>query len=856
MTPGCPTADELAAVVAGAGSAATDDHLGGCPACQTRLAVLTDDPVADRARRAVVAGLIDRDSTLPGSNIHGPVPGWPGPDTRTVPGYEIGRELGRGGMGVVYLARQVRVGRQVALKLMTGNSAATDWVERFEREAVALGRVRHPNIVLVHDAGTADGHPFLAMEYIDGGSLGDKLRAGPLPVREAAAVVRDAARGVAAAHAAGVVHRDLKPSNVLLQPGPDGPVAKVSDFGLAKMADLPFDATRSGQPMGTPGYMAPEQTGLVRGAVGPGTDVYGLGAVLYEALTGLPPLREDSPLKTMMRVATADPVRPGLIRTDAPRDLETICLKCLEKGPGKRYPSAAALADDLTRFLDGRPVTARPVGMARRAGKWAARRPTAAALAAVCAAGSAAGLVGWAKYTADIRTALGAESQANTRARDALAAEQAANARTRAALDALSSEHLQSLLQARPTPTTADRKYLVGLKNLYQTLADDGGDSPEARTARVEGLIRIGAIQRKLGELAEAEGTLRKAVADAPAGVGVRGRAVRELAYVLGDKNRSADLVELVQTLRAEGEAAGPAKTAADADERAMMGLILGNALLALKRYPDAVGAYTAAVAAADAWPADPGCRERAYRAASWVGEALTGAGRPAPAEKAYRDTLPRVRAWLRDHPADVPALMVEAEVLGDLAGLVWSRGRHPEAEAYHKEAIGVLTRAADVDKTDPNPRFTLAQTRLLFGRRVRAAGRAADAEAMFRDALPGAAQLTADFPGFRRYAPLQARLQTEIAQLRLAANDPKAAADFADRAAAVVRPWLDRPEVRAEAAGLIAAALRVKAEALEKTLDPAGAAAAYRAAADLAPGAAAEELRAAADRAAGAAKK
>jgi tetratricopeptide (TPR) repeat protein len=811
VTPACPTADEIAAVVAGTGSASTDEHISACRTCQARLAALTDDPVADRARRAVAAGLVDPHSSPTEVGFRGPAsrdrrtpePGSRNPPPPLVPGYEIGREVGRGGMGVVYLARQVRIGRQVALKVMTAAVPPTDpdWAERFAREAIALGRVRHPNIVMVHDAGTA-GVPFLAMEFVDGGTLADRMAAGPLPVREAVGLVRDAALGVAAAHAAGVVHRDLKPSNVLIQHGPAGPVAKVVDFGLAKLADHSGRPTKSGQSVGTPGYMAPEQTGLADGEVGPPADVFALGAVLYQALTGLAPFRDEDPLALLTQVVSADPVRPRAVRPGIPRDVETVCLKCLEKRPRNRYPSAVELADDLSRYLDGRPVTARPAGWLRKVGVFAARRPTVVVLAAVCVAYVAVGLGAWARHTADVRAAL--------------AAEQAANARTRSALDALSSDGLQSLLQARPTPTAADRKYLTELRDLYQGSAAGGAD-------RVEGLIRVGMIQRKLGEAAEAEATLRESVAAAPAGTGGRGRAVLELAYLLRDGKRPAEVIALVEGLRAD-DRGGPAATPADAAERATLAHVLGSAFLAVGRYSDAAASFLAAMVAADGWRADPGCREKAYRAASWLGEAYVKAGRSAEAEAAYKDCLARVRAYLRDAPADRPAAVCEAETLTDLAGLAWDRQRTAEAETYHRDGLRAFARVVAADPTDPDPRYALAREGLALGRRLRGLGRTADAEGRFRDALPVAALLTAEFPGVRRYAPLHARLLTEVALVRVAA-DPAAAAEFADRAAAVARPWLARPEGRAEAAEVVGAALRVKADALEKANDPAGAA-------------------------------
>ena len=299
-----------------------------------------------------------------------------------VPGYEVVEVLGRGGVGVVYLARHLRLNRPVALKmLLTGPFAHPVERERFLREAEAVAALSHPNIVPVYDSGEYDGRPFFTMELMEGGTLSRKLNGTPLPARDAAALVAALAGAVQAAHAAGIVHRDLKPSNVLLTA--DG-TPKVADFGLARRVDGGPGLTRTGAAVGTPSYMAPEQARGDAKAVGPAADVYALGAVLYECLTGRPPFRAESALETLQQVLAQEPVPPSRLNARVPRDLETICLKCLEKGPAKRYASAESLADDLRRFERGEPIVARPPGTAERAARWVRRRP---ALAGALAAG-------------------------------------------------------------------------------------------------------------------------------------------------------------------------------------------------------------------------------------------------------------------------------------------------------------------------------------------------------------------------------------------------------------------------------------------------------------------------------------
>jgi serine/threonine-protein kinase len=311
----------------------------------------------------------------------------------SIPGYAVEALLGRGGVGVVYRARHLRLNRPVALKtLLSGAYAGRVERARFHREAEAVAALRHPNVVQVYEVGEHGGRPYFTMELMDNGSLAGRLAGTPQPAADAAALVTTLARAVEAAHAAGIVHRDLKPANVLL--AADG-TPKVSDFGLALQSggDEAFGLTLSGTRLGTPSYMAPEQAaGGSRGAVGPAADVYALGAILYELLTGRPPFRGESAAETERQVIADEPAPPRRLNTKVPRDLETICLKCLGKEPARRYATAAALADDLGRFVRGEPIAARPVGRVERGIKWVRRRPAVAA--AVATAVVAAVIVG------------------------------------------------------------------------------------------------------------------------------------------------------------------------------------------------------------------------------------------------------------------------------------------------------------------------------------------------------------------------------------------------------------------------------------------------------------------------------
>jgi eukaryotic-like serine/threonine-protein kinase len=295
-----------------------------------------------------------------------------------IPGYDVEALLGRGGMGVVYKARHRRLKRLVALKmLIAGAHAGPAEKARFQREAEAVANLRHANIVAVFDVGDHEGCPYFTMELVEGGSLAQALAGMPQTAGQAAAVLIAVSEAVQVAHDAGIVHRDLKPANILLTA--DG-APKVADFGLARHFEGAPDLTWSGVRIGTPSYMAPEQVIGKTGSIGPAADIYALGALLYEMLTGRPPFRGESATDTQRQIVYDEPVLPSRLNPKVPRDLETICLKCLSKEPQRRYTSAAALGDDLRRFEEGRPIQARPVSWGERSWRWCRRNPTGTAL--------------------------------------------------------------------------------------------------------------------------------------------------------------------------------------------------------------------------------------------------------------------------------------------------------------------------------------------------------------------------------------------------------------------------------------------------------------------------------------------
>src|SRR5262245_10805112 len=305
------------------------------------------------------------------------------PTLPRIPDYEIESILGRGGMGVVYMAKQLKLHRPVAIKmLLAGNLATKHEIARFTREAEAVAAMRHANIVQIHDIGDFQGCPYFTMEFMEGGTLAARLAGAPQPAAAAAALISTLAAAVHVAHQGGTVHRDLKPSNIFLTA--DG-IPKIGDFGLALHFEADENLTLTGTRVGTPSYMAPEQALGKASTVGPAADIYSLGAIMYEMLTGRPPFRGETASDTERQLIHEHPIPPSRLNGKVPRDLETICLKCLNKEPTRRYATAAALVDDLRRFQNGEPISARRPGPVERCSKWVRRHPALATMLASAA---------------------------------------------------------------------------------------------------------------------------------------------------------------------------------------------------------------------------------------------------------------------------------------------------------------------------------------------------------------------------------------------------------------------------------------------------------------------------------------
>jgi WD40 repeat protein/serine/threonine protein kinase len=509
-----PTDEELRALSLGKLTetelARVSAHLGDCPACCQRLDQLaSDDPLLARLQQsaasadAMLVSPAQRRSAVRALRKENEAKAvarkrlLQTEPPRRVGDYDILGEVGRGGMGVVYKAQHRGLHRLAALKMvLAGEFASSSQELRFRLEAELAARVLHPNIVQVYEIGTHECRPFLAMEWVEGGSLASRLDGKPWPPAQAAALIETLARAIHVAHSEGIVHRDLKPANILLAssatPGTvlrpptltrrasegsssDGPslarrdsvagsddpslarrvsvatidevVPKITDFGLAQPTEGGMTLTQSGFLVGTPGYMAPEQAGGKRALVGPATDIYALGVMLYQLLTGQLPFQDDSTLEVLRAVANDEPVRPRRLQPSLPRDLEAITLHCMEKEPGRRYPTAQALAEDLGRFREGKQVVARPVGALARLARACRRRPLVTSLVALLLVSLLGGALGitwkWMEASANLRQASANARQANASARQAIdekreAQFQAYRARIAAAVAALS----------------------------------------------------------------------------------------------------------------------------------------------------------------------------------------------------------------------------------------------------------------------------------------------------------------------------------------------------------------------------------------------------------------------------------
>jgi tetratricopeptide (TPR) repeat protein/tRNA A-37 threonylcarbamoyl transferase component Bud32 len=726
-----------------------------------------------------------------------------------IPGYEILGTLGRGGMGVVYKARQVKLNRLVALKMiLSAAHAGPEDLARFQLEAEAVARLQHPNIVQVFEVGKHDGRPYCALELVDGGSLQDLLKKEPPGLRTAAEMVEILARAVDHAHRHGIVHRDLKPGNVLLgarKPAeestavsskktaiapPHGSsepplVLKITDFGLAKRIDTDIHQTGTGSVLGTPAYMAPEQAAGRNREIGPPADIYALGAILYDLLVGKPPLRGESVVDTLQLVQTVEPVAPRKLQPKVPRDLETICLKCLQKAPASRYASAEALADDLRRFLNGEPILARPVPAWERAAKWARRRPAAAALLVVsCAAAIALAVGGWAYArleTERATEALRLRGEANEQRDQAVANKKTADRErdqairnkeiaednfrhAREAVELMLTRVGQEKLANEPRMEKVRRDLLAGALDFYQRFLKERGNDPLLRWETARAYQRVGDIHEMLGEDDEAEtayrasnGLLTKLQEESPDNADYRRDHATTLNNLGNLLNKNGRLKEAEQAYSDAMALRGPLTTAADRREQATLDNNLATLLQTRHQFAQAEQAQRRALAVLGQLIADlpqqPQYRQEQARCLGNLGELLAKTGRLADAAKALessRDTLQQLAA---KNPT-VTDYRVELAASSDRLGNLWRDSQPRKAEVAYRRALGLREELVADFPTVPAYRQALASSHNNLAIALQAAGKQPAADQAYRDALAVQEKLVADFPripAFRR---------------------------------------------------------------------------------------------------------
>jgi len=657
--------------------------------------------------------------------------------------FMVRRELGRGSFGMVSLAYDPHLQREVALKVPRAEIQVTPELRaRFRHEAMAAAGLDHPNIVPVYEAGEEGSVCFIASAYCPGSTLAAWLRrrTGPVPCNMAAGLVATLAEAVEHAHGRGVLHRDLKPSNVLVEepaagePAADssGLVLRVTDFGLAKLLDpLPGEdaaanRTVSGVILGTPNYMAPEQAEGRAGGVGPAADIYSLGVILYEVLTGRPPFEEDSALETLVQVRTQDPLPPSRLRPRLPRDLETICLKCLNKAPQARYPSAQALAEDLRRFLAALPIRARPTPAWERAFKWVRRHPAVAALAGAgaVAAVALAVVIGLANVRLQRE-----RDRAETRRLEAVANLRKARDAVDRMLTRVSEVRLKDIPQVEPV----QRALLEDALEFYRDFARQAHGDPEV-----------------LLEVSEAYGRVGRSYADS----GWNDQAERCFLEASALQNQLAVSFPAVAVYRRE-----LARTGYD------LGILWNN----LGRKVEAQEILLKARALLETLTStDP--REPTYRtvqAAIHEAYAITliGSTREGEAAAEFRkaiDLLDELAARFPD-TKDYPARAAVSR--GNLAGALMKGGRLDEAEAVLRRNLEFWERLANSDPATSNNRSKLALTLDNLAHVLEKSGRKPEVEQALHRAADLRLTLTKDFPNtpwnFGRLADQLARLAT-----------------------------------------------------------------------------------------------
>jgi serine/threonine-protein kinase len=677
--------------------------------------------------------------------------------------YELLEEIAHGGMGVVYKARQRSLNRTVALKMLRaapGASAAD--LGRFRAEAEAIANLDHPNIVPIHEIGEFEGRPYFTMKLIEGGSLGERRADLSREQHGLARLMATVARAVHHAHERGILHRDLKPANILLDAKGE---PHVTDFGLAKRFHGDAGLTQSGAIVGTPSYMAPEQAAGRTRELTVAADVYSLGAILYELLTGRPPFRADTPLGTLRQVADEEPFRPRVLNPRVNRELETICLKCLDKDPQRRYASALELAEDLERFLKDLPIRARRPTVLGRTWRWARRhRPAAGVLFCLLA-------VVLALLALNALRAARMREMAMRAMHEAEFQRQRADAnfrKARQAVDEMLTRVGESQLADVPQMDPVREQLLENALKYYQEFVEQERHDPDVRQQTAHAYLRMAALEQRLGRAALAEQAYRQAVAlyerlaadspQKPAYQADLARAYHHLGALLQSGGRVQEAASAYHRALAVDE-----KLVQDhpkvADHRRDLARDLtaqGELLAGMGRQAEATASYQKAVAIQQKLAADfPAVAEHRAALATnslHLARLLRTVGQAAEVEAMYRQVLAIVTKMAADRPTNSDYRRTLAEAYTDLAALLQSNQRLAEAEATSRQALAIQQQLVTDFPTVPEYRSRLALIYLQVGGLLQTLGKLAEAEPLIRQALAIQQKLATDFPTVPEY--------------------------------------------------------------------------------------------------------
>jgi serine/threonine-protein kinase len=675
--------------------------------------------------------------------------------------YEVLEEVGRGGMGVVFKARQQGANRVVALKLLRFDPLGGDeQARRFRNEAEIVAQLDHPHIVPLYEVGEYAGRVYFSMKLLDGGSLADRLSRFAADPRAAARLVADVARAVHFAHQRGVLHRDLKPGNVLLD-GDGRPL--VTDFGLARRVESDSSLTQSGAIVGTPSYMAPEQAAGAKGAATTAADVWGLGAVLYALLTGRPPFRGETVLETLEQVKGQEPESPRRLNRRVDRDLETVCLKCLRKEPGRRYEAAQELAEDLERWLAGEPVRARRAGPWELAAKWVRRRPALAGLLGVSALAVLGLVTGLVWHNDQLRDSADRERNQALEANRQKEEAQKKRAFARRAADRMYTQVAEKWLASEPGSEKLQREFLEEALRFYQELAQEPDADPSVQQELANAYRRMGAIHLKPGRPAEAEQALGKA----------------------------ADIGEKLTAQHPD--------QAEYQDDLASIYYQLGNLNKDTSRPQAGEEFYRRSLAIfrkqAARFPSVPAHRQTIGTALINLGSLLKRTGRQREAEEAWREARSVLEKVTEESPEAAHYHIALGGVLNNLAILLSQQGKSGDARGLLEDAIRHQRTALEINPRNKQALIFLDSHYSCLSVVLRQLGEPTKALGAMRESITVAEHLVAEFPETVSHRTSLAASQAALGQLYRNSGKPEeAAAAFRSALATMEKAAADFP--------------------------------------------------------------